>query len=131
MREGYRSDSGHGKPALQNSSPLDREQLVPLTAAAAWIAGRTGGRRPNVSTLHRWALRGCRGILLETVCVGHIRFTSVEAVQRFLHAKPQSHEPVTVVSVSPCKPVMVTQSGDAVAELQRRVFRARRSNTRR
>ena len=133
MREGYRGSSGHGKPSNQNArsvgrlpgevSSLDREELVPLTAAAAWIASRTGGKRPNVSTLHRWASRGCRGVRLETVFVGHARFTSLEAVQRFFHAKPCSVERVTAVQVSPSKPVEVTHTGDYVAELHRRIFR--------
>jgi len=133
MREGYRGSTGHGKPGRQNArltervpgevSSLDREKLVPLTAAAAWIATRTSGKRPNVSTLHRWASRGCRGVRLETVFVGHARFTSLEAIQRFFHAKPRSVEPVTDVQVSPSKPVEVTHSVDDVAELHRRIFR--------
>lgn len=136
MRKGYSAHTGQGKPASKNApcvervgrevvSNLDREDLVPLTAAAAWIAGRTGGRRPNVSTLHRWASRGCRGVRLETVYVGHARFTSLEAVQRFFHAKPREQGSVTVVNVTPTKPVTVVQSGDDVAELHRRVFRQR------
>ena len=135
MREGYRYAHGQGKPAAKSAhsggtsrgelSRLDCEELVPLTAAAAWIAGRTGGRRPNVSTLHRWASRGCRGVRLETVCVGHARFTSLEAVQRFFHAKPREQGSVTVVNVTPAQPVTVVQSGNDVAELHRRVFRQR------
>ena len=136
MREGYSAHSGQGKPTSKDAPlvervgrevvpNLDREELVPLTAAAAWIAGRTGGRRPNVSTLHRWASRGCRGVRLETVCVGHARFTSLEAVQRFFHAKPREQGSVTVVNVTPNKPVTVVQSGDDAAELHRRVFRQR------
>ena len=135
MRQGYSTPNGPEKPGRQNAqspervagkvSNLDREELVPLSAAAAWIASRTGGRRPNLSTLHRWASRGCRGVRLETVCVGHARFTSLEAVQRFFHSKPHNDEAVAVVNVSPVKPVTVEQSGDDVAELHRRVFRQR------
>ncbi|MBM4012598.1 MAG: DUF1580 domain-containing protein [Planctomycetes bacterium] len=135
MRKGYRCSSGQGKPAALparpgqfspcESSRLDREELVPLTTAAAWIADRTGGRRPNVSTLHRWASRGCRGVRLETVFVGHARFTSLEAIRRFFHAKPTSQDGVTVVNVAPDKPVAVVTAADDVAELHRRVFRQR------
>jgi hypothetical protein len=135
MRKGYRCSSGQGKPAFQPAglgglyavevSPLDREELVPLTTAAAWIAHRTGGKRPNVSTLHRWASRGCRGVRLETVFVGHARFTSLEAIKRFFHAKPTSHDGVFVVNVTPDKPVAIVTAADDVAELRRRVFRQR------
>jgi hypothetical protein len=41
-------------------SPLHREELVSLTYAAAWVRDRSG-RKTHVSTLHRWALRGCGG----------------------------------------------------------------------
>lgn len=135
MREGYRRSSRHGKPAAETARgggpsvgevrSLDREELVPLTIAAAWIASRTGGRRPNVSTLHRWASRGCRGVRLETVFVGHARFTSVEAVKRFFHSKPGEQASVTVVNVAPATPLKVVESGDVVAELHKRVFRQR------
>lgn len=135
MRRGYPTCNEPRKPESQEAQPLecgadkvsnlDREELVPLTAAAAWIAGRTGGKRLNVSTLHRWASRGCRGVRLETVCVGHARFTSLEAVQRFFHAKPCHAGSATVVNVSPGKPVTTFQAGDEVAELHRRVFRQR------
>lgn len=135
MRRGYRYAGRREKPATEparsgGTSPgepsrLDREELVPLTAAAAWIADRTGGRRPNVSTLHRWASRGCRGVLLETVFVGHARFTSLEAVRRFFHAKPTTENSTTVVNVAPGGPVAVARATADVAELRRRVFRQR------
>ena len=41
--------------------------------------------KPHLSTLHRWRLRGCRGVKLETLLVGGIRFTSSEALQRFFN----------------------------------------------
>ncbi|MBX3437201.1 MAG: DUF1580 domain-containing protein [Planctomycetaceae bacterium] len=39
---------------------------------------------PNISTLHRWRLHGVRGHKLETVLVGGRRFTSDEALERFI-----------------------------------------------
>lgn len=44
---------------------------------------RRNGKRPNSSTLWRWALHGIRGIRLETVMAGGVRVTSAEAIQRF------------------------------------------------
>lgn len=40
--------------------------------------------RPHVATAWRWVYRGCRGIKLETVCIGGRRMTSREALQRFI-----------------------------------------------
>lgn len=109
---------------------LDNEDLVVLPKAAAWIATRTGGRRPNISTLHRWATRGVRGVVLETVAVGHVRYTSIEAVQRFLAAKPAAPaaDPV-VVNVRADRPAASRQASAAAAatdELRQRVFRGSR-----
>lgn len=105
---------------------LDNEDLIVLAKAAAWIAERTGDRRPNISTLHRWATRGVRGVRLETVAVGHVRYTSVGAVQRFLNAKPAQVQPVATVTVSPVRPVTSKARDRSVAELKHRVFRRHR-----
>jgi hypothetical protein len=42
--------------------------------------------RPHVSTLHRWRLRGVRGVKLETCVIGGRRFISKEAIRRFAEA---------------------------------------------
>jgi hypothetical protein len=106
---------------------LDNEDLIVLSKAAAWIADRTGGRRPNISTLHRWATRGVRGIKLETVAVGHVRYTSIEAVRRFLNAKPQEPAALAEVIVAPGRAVVCRdRPASQAGELQARVFRGRR-----
>jgi transposase len=55
---------------------LEEERLA-LSAAAKRIG-------VHVSTIWRWALRGCRGHKLETRVVGWQRYTSVEALKRFV-----------------------------------------------
>jgi hypothetical protein len=59
---------------------------------------------PHISTVWRWTRRGVRGVLLETFSVGGKRFTSVEAVRRFLVASQQSvseaAEPTKIVASS-------------------------------
>ena len=60
---------------------LDGHKLVSLPEAAALLPGR-----PHLSSLHRWMRRGVRGIRLETVLIGGRRFTSREALQRFVDA---------------------------------------------
>ena len=59
---------------------LSRETLIPLTQAAKLIPGCG----VHISTLHRWRLRGIRGVRLETILIGGKRFTSVEAIDRFI-----------------------------------------------
>ena len=56
------------------------EQLVILTKAPSHIPGR-----PHLATVYRWFQKGVRGgVKLETALVGGRRFTSVEAIQRFV-----------------------------------------------
>lgn len=45
------------------------------------------GKKPCLQTLHRWRLRGVRGVKLETCMVGGLRYTSQEAIQRFIAAQ--------------------------------------------
>ena len=59
---------------------IETEDLRLLTKASADVPGR-----PHISTLIRWALRGVKGVKLETAFVGGRRFTSVEAIHRFLN----------------------------------------------
>jgi hypothetical protein len=40
--------------------------------------------RPNLSTIYRHFGRGCRGIFLETFVAGGRRYTTVEAIARFI-----------------------------------------------
>lgn len=57
---------------------ISTETLLSLNEAAKESPGR-----PHLSTLHRWRLRGVRGVKLETCLVGGRRFTSREALERF------------------------------------------------
>jgi len=70
---------------------IDRraETLVALQAACDSIPGKRG-QRVSISTLHRWHRHGLRGIRLETVLVAGVRYTSVEAIDRFIRATTQA-----------------------------------------
>jgi hypothetical protein len=57
------------------------EKMIRVGEAANHIPGH-----PHVATVWRWALRGVRGVKLETVLVGAQRFTSHEAIERFIVA---------------------------------------------
>lgn len=54
-----------------------------------------GERRVSLATLHRWRLNGVRGVKLETVLVGGLRFTSLEAIDRFITAQNADNAPAT------------------------------------
>jgi regulator of protease activity HflC (stomatin/prohibitin superfamily) len=60
---------------------LSAESLLTLRQAAKSLPGKL-----HVATLHRWRLRGVRGVKLESILVGGIRYTSEEALQRFADA---------------------------------------------
>ena len=57
------------------------EDLVAWRHAAESIPGA-----PHISTLHRWRLRGVRGHRLESILVGGSRYTSRQAIARFIDA---------------------------------------------
>ena len=57
------------------------ETLVSPTDATRHVPGR-----PHVSSIWRWFSTGCRGVKLESlVCAGR-RYTSLEAIERFVAA---------------------------------------------
>jgi hypothetical protein len=62
------------------------EQPIPLSLAARETPNRRGGRGINSATIWRWAMKGCRGIRLQTAMIGGIRMTSREALARFFAA---------------------------------------------
>jgi hypothetical protein len=63
---------------------LNREHPLTLIAAAATMPGFSKAKTICYRTIWRWAAKGLKGVRLETVCVGGQRYTTREAVQRFL-----------------------------------------------
>ena len=63
---------------------IDTEDLEPLKKA------RFPGN-PHYSTRHRWSTRGLRGVVLETVVIGGVRYTSRQARRRFVERLTQVH----------------------------------------
>jgi hypothetical protein len=59
------------------------ETILTLSEAAERLPRRRRGRQTHVSTLYRWTVVGCRGVLLEHTQIGATRATSLEALQRF------------------------------------------------
>ncbi|NLY00954.1 MAG: DUF1580 domain-containing protein [Rhodopirellula sp.] len=66
---------------------IDRERLLTLSAAAVSLP-----HRPHSSTVSRWVQTGCRGIRLESVLLGGRRYTSKEALRRFIERTTQAAE---------------------------------------
>ena len=60
---------------------IHTENLIPVKDIPRHAPGR-----PHIATGWRWIKRGCRGVRLETVLVGGRRFTSTEAIARFVEA---------------------------------------------
>ncbi len=61
---------------------IETESLIPFREVPAWCREHLGNR-VHPSTIHRWRLRGARGVKLETILAGGTRYTSAEALNRF------------------------------------------------
>jgi len=57
------------------------DEALPFADAARIIPGR-----PSRMTLHRWTHRGLRGVRLETLLIANRRYTSRQAIERFIAA---------------------------------------------
>lgn len=66
------------------------EKLVSFKEATSLIP-TANGRRLNVSTVWRWAMKGVKGVKLEYVCYGRGMFTTKEALTRFAKNVAQAH----------------------------------------
>jgi hypothetical protein len=62
---------------------LNNETLLAFVDAPKEIE-RMGGKRVNVSTIHRWAFSGVRRVRLEAVRLGNVWYTTKQALQRFV-----------------------------------------------
>jgi hypothetical protein len=65
---------------------LTTETILTFADARSRLPKRRRGKRPDISTLYRWAQVGLHGIRLETIKIGGQTCTSVEALQRFFDA---------------------------------------------
>jgi len=63
---------------------VTKETAITLAEVPNHIPKRNG-KKAHYSTVYRWVTQGTKGRCLESVLVGGARFTTVEAVQRFLN----------------------------------------------
>ena len=69
---------------------LQSEQLIAISEVPRYLPKRNG-KRTHYQTVFRWVTKGSGGRFLESVRVGKRRFTSLEALHRFVeHCHPQS-----------------------------------------
>jgi hypothetical protein len=68
------------------------ETTITLAQAAAEQPCRREGKRVSTVTIWRWATRGVKGIVLETLQTPSGRVTSREALQRFFTALAESRQ---------------------------------------
>ena len=61
---------------------IQNESLIPFREVPGWCAQHLGNR-VHPSTVHRWRLRGVRGVKLETILAGGIRYCSAESLIHF------------------------------------------------
>ena len=69
------------------------ENLVKFQRAGKVIPGN-----PALCTLHRWRMHGVRGTKLETLLVGGIRYTSEEAIARFIAEQNRDEQPAPAIT---------------------------------
>ncbi len=80
---------------------ISTESIKPLAAAARTVPGRKPGAGINPATVWRWAMRGVKGVRLETLLVGGTRYTSDEALQRFFEATTAAADGVPAPVATP------------------------------
>ena len=72
------------RQAMAHKLSIDLSMENPITLSKA--SRNVPGGPVHVSTIHRWRLKGCRGVRLETFLRGGIRHTTLEAIERFFAA---------------------------------------------
>ena len=95
-----------------------REEVFRLAKAREFVPGQL-----NPSTFYRWAFKGVKGVKLETVCIGGIRMTSREALERFFQATTRAADALLVTPATTTEKATVALRHTAVdSELARRGY---------
>ena len=76
------------------SIDVEAETLVHFPDARSAFPG---DKRHSLASLHRWRLKGVRGVKLETVLICGLRYTSKEAIARFIAAQNADDVPASPV----------------------------------
>jgi len=73
-------------------SQLEYERPISLKDACKYL-GEVTGKRPALTTVWRWCSKGCRGVRLESVCIGGRRYVTIPAIERFINGSNRPAEP--------------------------------------
>ena len=69
---------------------IELSSETPITIAEVPLhIPRRHGRMVHYSTVYRWMTKGVRGRKLESLLIGGVRYTTLEALARFLKLTPQ------------------------------------------
>src|SRR5262245_39852687 len=90
--------AGHGRTTMIDSAT---ETMLTLGQAARETPNRQGRRGIDARTIWRWAKRGIHGVLLETLRIGGVRYTSREALQRFFAASTAAADRTAIPARTP------------------------------
>jgi hypothetical protein len=103
---------------IQLTDLLDERPLT-LPEAAAYL-GRLTGQKPHESTIWRWCLKGCKGVRLESVCIGSKRYVTVPALARFIAARSSAASEITseIVVQRQASPYVTRHSEGRRAEIE-------------
>lgn len=99
MREEHQvspSPTPQNNPTLNPATPPPAE-LIKLTTLPKFIPPARGGKRRNKATVYRYALKGSRGVRLETWRLPDGLYTSLAAWDRFVEhlTKTSGYRPPT------------------------------------
>lgn len=84
-----------------------RESVLSFGEAARYVGKLKGAKALSFQTLFRWATKGCRGVVLESLCIGGTRCTSKEALQRFFDGVTRARASATACETAPTFPQVV------------------------
>ena len=94
---------------------IESEELLTFSRAAKYLPHGRANKPVHVATLHRWASSGASGVRLETVRIGGVRFTSKEALERFIE-RCTAGDPDTPIQTSKHRQREIGQAERELAE---------------
>ena len=100
-----------------------RESALSFGEAARYVGKLKGGKALSFQTLFRWATKGCRGVVLESLCIGGTRCTSKEALQRFFDGVTRARASETACETAPTFP-QVAPPAEAIGNVDEVLRRA-------
>lgn len=86
------------KNSITPNAALASETLVPISKAGSRFPHPVGR-----TAIERWMRHGVRGIKLESILIGNRRFTSEEAILRFIEQTNEQHDAAGRVRKSPAE----------------------------